>query len=152
VLRWAGVGDLALAARLGADVPFCLQGGRAIVRGIGEVVEPLVPADVTVVLVAPAIAVSTAAVYGAFDEVGAPTPEDSRNDLEKAALAVEPELARYRDLLAETSSERPTLAGSGAAWFVESEPRRASQIAAEVREAICSLGLRAAVEVARAVA
>ncbi len=29
VLRWAGVDDLATAARLGADVPFCLVGGRA---------------------------------------------------------------------------------------------------------------------------
>ena len=39
--------DLAGAARLGADVPFCLVGGRARVRGIGEVVEPLpfVPLD-----------------------------------------------------------------------------------------------------------
>ena len=41
VLRWAGVTDPATAAELGADVPFCLLGGRARVRGIGEVVEPL---------------------------------------------------------------------------------------------------------------
>src|SRR3954463_15922729 len=27
VLRWAGVEDLALAAQLGGDVPFCLRGG-----------------------------------------------------------------------------------------------------------------------------
>ena len=32
VLRWAGVDDLAVAAALGADVPFCLVGGRARVR------------------------------------------------------------------------------------------------------------------------
>ena len=41
VLRWAGVFDLALAARLGADVPFCLRGGRARVTGIGEGLETL---------------------------------------------------------------------------------------------------------------
>ena len=41
VLRWAGHTDLAAASRLGADVPFCLVGGRARVTGIGEVVEPL---------------------------------------------------------------------------------------------------------------
>ncbi len=42
VLRWAGVvDDVALAARLGADVPFCVRGGRARVTGIGEVLEPL---------------------------------------------------------------------------------------------------------------
>ena len=33
VLRWAGVDDLELAVRLGADVPFCLVGGRARVTG-----------------------------------------------------------------------------------------------------------------------
>src|SRR4051794_9425040 len=41
ILRWAGEGDLERAATIGADVPFCLIGGRAAVRGIGEVVEPL---------------------------------------------------------------------------------------------------------------
>ncbi|MDP1807636.1 MAG: 4-(cytidine 5'-diphospho)-2-C-methyl-D-erythritol kinase, partial [Acidimicrobiales bacterium] len=41
VLRWAGCKDVAVAARLGADVAFCVVGGRARVRGVGEVVEPL---------------------------------------------------------------------------------------------------------------
>ena len=41
ILRWAGVDDLAVAASVGADVPFCLVGGRARVTGIGEIVEPL---------------------------------------------------------------------------------------------------------------
>jgi 4-diphosphocytidyl-2-C-methyl-D-erythritol kinase len=41
VLRWAGCADLAVAASLGADVPFCVVGGRARVTGVGEVVEPL---------------------------------------------------------------------------------------------------------------
>ena len=41
VLRWAGVDDVELAARLGADVPFCLRGGRARVTGVGEHVDPL---------------------------------------------------------------------------------------------------------------
>src|SRR5262249_60460952 len=36
VLRWAGCHDVAIAASLGADVPFCVVGGRARVRGIGE--------------------------------------------------------------------------------------------------------------------
>ena len=41
VLRWAGCIDLAVAAGLGADVPFCVRGGRARVTGVGERVEPL---------------------------------------------------------------------------------------------------------------
>ncbi len=46
VLRWAGYGSidadaLERASQLGADIAFCLVGGRARVRGIGEIVEPL---------------------------------------------------------------------------------------------------------------
>ena len=52
VLRWAGYDDVEGAAALGADVAFCLVGGRARVRGIGEVVEPLPfePIDITLVV------------------------------------------------------------------------------------------------------
>ena len=41
------------------------------------------------------------------------------NDLEAAALAVEPRLAGIRDALAEATGQRPRLAGSGSTWFVE---------------------------------
>ena len=41
VLRWAGCTDPDVAVRLGADVPFCLVGGRARVEGVGEKVTPL---------------------------------------------------------------------------------------------------------------
>jgi 4-diphosphocytidyl-2C-methyl-D-erythritol kinase len=121
-----------------------------MVRGVGEAIEPLVPAEVTVVLVTPSFGVSTAAVYAAFDEVGAPSPGSSTNDLEKAAIAVEPRLARFRDLLAATARRHSSLAGSGATWFVECEEQEAALIARDVREAVVSEGLRAVIEVARA--
>ena len=41
ILRWAGCAEGDLAVGLGADVPFCLVGGRALVRGVGEEVEAL---------------------------------------------------------------------------------------------------------------
>ena len=41
VLRHFGFNDLERAVQLGADVPFNLSGGRAIVRGIGEIIEPV---------------------------------------------------------------------------------------------------------------
>lgn len=118
VLRWAGCTDAAVAASLGADVPFCLVGGRARVRGIGEVVEPLPYADQAFTLVVPPFGCSTPAVYAAWDRMGGPHG-DHGNDLEPAALAVEPRLARWRDALAAATGLRPRLAGSGAAWFVE---------------------------------
>jgi 4-diphosphocytidyl-2-C-methyl-D-erythritol kinase len=117
VLRWAGYTDVAGAARLGADVSFCLVGGRARVRGIGEVVEslPFEPLDVTLVI--PPLAVSTPAAYRAWDELGMPTA-DGPNDLEPAALVVAPALATWRDRIREAAGVAPTLAGSGATWFL----------------------------------
>ncbi len=43
------------------------------------------------------------------------------NDLEAAALSVEPRLAEWRDRLGEATGLEPRLAGSGSTWFVEGE-------------------------------
>jgi 4-diphosphocytidyl-2-C-methyl-D-erythritol kinase len=118
VLRWAGVTDLAVAADLGADVPFCVAGGRARVGGIGEKVQPLPYQRRQFTLLTPPLSVSTPAVYRAWDEMGGPTG-DGPNDLEPAALLVEPQLARWRERLGEATGRTPVLAGSGSTWFVE---------------------------------
>ena len=120
VLRWAGVHDVASTAAIGADVPFCLIGGRARVGGIGEVVEPLPHVDRVVSLVIPPLEVNTPAVYRAWDELGGPTGSNG-NDLEPAALHVVPERTAWRDRIGETCGTRPLLAGSGATWFVEGD-------------------------------
>ncbi|MEY2472741.1 MAG: 4-diphosphocytidyl-2-C-methyl-D-erythritol kinase [Actinomycetota bacterium] len=127
VLRWAGVSDVALAASLGGDVPFCVTGGRARVTGIGDVVEPLPFVERTFTLLTPPLHVSTPAVYKKWEELGGPRV-DGPNDLEPAALAVEPELARYRDQLGDATGITPILAGSGATWFVESAFRDAGRV------------------------
>ncbi len=120
VLRWAGCRDVDVAARLGADVAFCLVGGRARVTGAGEVVEPLPFVDRTFTLLVPGLRVDTARVYRAWDDLGGPAaPDGSVNDLEPAALAVEPGLDDWRDRLARATGRRPQLAGSGGTWFVE---------------------------------
>ena len=120
ILRWAGVDDLEVAARIGADVPFCVAGGRARVTGIGEVLQPLPVEDRAYTLLIPPLAVSTQAVYRMWDELGGPRSQGA-NDLEPAALAVEPRLAEWRDRLGELTGRAPTLAGSGSTWFVEGE-------------------------------
>lgn len=118
VLRWAGVSDVQVAVALGADVPFCVQGGRARVRGIGEEVEPLSPLPRTFTLLTPPFGVATADVYRMWDRLGGPKA-DGPNDLEPAALAVEPRLAGVRDELQGATGRRPLFAGSGSTWFVE---------------------------------
>ena len=121
VLRWAGADNLQLASRLGADVPFCLVGGRARVTGVGEELEPLDFDEVagrSYTLFTPALHVSTAEVYRQWDRMGGPTGPNG-NDLEPAAVAAVPELARWRDRLGNATGETPMLAGSGGTWFVE---------------------------------
>ena len=120
VLRWAGSTDLDLAASLGADVPFCLVGGRARVTGIGEVVEPLPHLDLTFTLLTPPVHCATADVYRAWDDLGGPTGPGP-NDLEAAALTVAPELAEWRDRFQAATGQVPVLAGSGSTWFVEGD-------------------------------
>lgn len=123
VLRWAGVDDPNTAVQLGADVPFCVVGGRARVTGVGELVEPLDFGEVSgraFTLLCPPLHLSTVEVYRAWDRLGGPAG-DNANDLEPAALSVEPGLARWRDLLGEATGKTPVLAGSGGTWFVEGE-------------------------------
>ena len=120
VLRWAGVFDHEAAAALGSDVPFCLVGGRARVTGVGEVVQPLPFEARAFTLLTPPFGVSTPTVYRAWDELGGPRA-DGPNDLEPAALAVEPRLAAWRDRLGEATGATPVLAGSGSTWFVEGD-------------------------------
>jgi len=117
ILRWASFTDLLAASQLGADIPFCMVGGRAHVQGIGEIVLPLpfVAQDIT--LIVPPLAISTPEVYRAWDALGGPTALGT-NDLEPAALVVEPRLALWRDRIAETVGVTPTLAGSGATWWI----------------------------------
>ena len=124
ILRWLGhptdADGLAEAARLGADVAFSLVGGRARVRGVGELVEPLPHLDRTVTLVIPPLRIPTPAAYRAWDELGGPVAPGP-NDLEPAAVRVEPSLARWRDRIGDATGRTPVLAGSGATWFVHGE-------------------------------
>ncbi len=109
VLRWAGASGTAgleMAAELGSDVPFCFAGWRCR-RGRGCAgpvrssnlcaLEDV--ADDTYTLLVPPFGVATAAVYKAWDDLGGPF-SDNFNDLEPAALRVEPRLASWRDQLA----------------------------------------------------
>lgn len=135
VLRWAGVDDPVLAARIGADVPFCVRGGRALVSGLGERVRPLPFELRQFVLLVPPFSVDTTAVYRAWDRLdqhddasppgGGPSrrvPGGGRNELTAAALAVEPRLGAWAEALAAASGQEPVLAGSGSTWWVEGTP------------------------------
>ena len=131
ILRWAGFDDTVAAARIGADVPFSLHGGRARVTGIGEHVEPLAHVSRDITLLIPPVHVPTPLVYRTWDEMGGPVG-DNDNDLEPAAIAAVPELAVWRDRIADAVGARPRLAGSGATWFVEGHVGDPSDVSGRV--------------------
>ena len=135
VLRWAGYNDVEQAASIGADVAFCLVGGRARVRGIGEWVERLDFEDLVFTIVTPELACPTSVIYNKWDELGGPTGENG-NDLEPAALAVVPELAATRDAFGDATGQTPRLAGSGSPWFVEGDFPHAGTVLRTVPEIV----------------
>ena len=123
-----------VARSLGADVAFFLQGGCALLDGVGEVFRRTLKAsNQAVVLVKPSAGVSTAAAYQHFDENPQPVLAEVlqcdltaqaaadvvlANNLAPAAEVLLPELADVRTWLAERAgAENVLLSGSGSATF-----------------------------------
>lgn len=127
---------LDVAAGLGSDVPFCVRGGAAWMRGRGEVLEPVaLRAGLGFLVAIPPFRLATPTVYAAWDDLGGPTSsrvveafgpvarlvDGLANDLEPAAEAVEPRLAEFRRSLEDAAGRRAILAGSGSAYVVPLE-------------------------------
>jgi 4-diphosphocytidyl-2-C-methyl-D-erythritol kinase len=141
---------LAAAAELGSDVPVSFDGTPVMMRGRGEVLDPVDLADdLHVVIATPGFAVATPAVYRAWDDLAgsgrprvAPAPAavsglvaELVNDLEPAAERVEPRLTAFRDALARTTGSEPRLAGSGSSyWLPVADAETAAFVAARVRD------------------
>jgi 4-diphosphocytidyl-2-C-methyl-D-erythritol kinase len=117
---------------LGADVPVCLHASAAMMRGIGEVVEPIpnLPA-LHAVLVNPRVEVPTGAVFKGLarkdnpEMEPLPAPADligwlrrQRNDLEPPACAVQPVIGQVLQALEQTEAcQLARMSGSGATCF-----------------------------------
>ena len=127
----------ALAAQCGSDVPFCLQGGTALVRGRGERVTPLrIDPTQHYVIVKPPFGISTPALFHASD---AHTPERRPdadallralrrgdcgsagtllcNVLEPVAAQSHPEILQIKDSLLALGACGAQMTGSGSAVF-----------------------------------
>lgn len=119
VLRHFGIsGSDEKAARLGADVPFCVNGGRALAGGIGDQLDDLSYQFESYVMLISPFGVSTPEVYRCYDQIGT-GGKDPVNHLEAAAITCEPRLKDSKAILAEISGRDPYLAGSGSTYFVQ---------------------------------
>lgn len=112
-----------IAANLGADVPACLASQAARGDGRGDRLRPAHARPGTpALLVNPRVALSTAAVFAAWDGVdrGAlpDDPAHGRNDLQKPAVASCPPIADILATLgAQSRSTLVRMSGSGATCF-----------------------------------
>ena len=61
-----------IGVKVGADVPFCIDGGTALCEGIGEVLSPIHPKGTRpyLLIAKPDVEVSTAGIYGRLDAIG----------------------------------------------------------------------------------
>lgn len=120
-LHWPIERLRAVAATLGADMPFCLSGGLARGTGFGERIEPLGEAEREGLrrrgLTGPALigayhdALSTPAVYAAFDQLGAGDGDD--NHLQHAAVALHPRSGLAISEALRAGASRAFVSGSG---------------------------------------
>ena len=159
---------LATAARLGSDVPFFLAGGPALVEGCGEEVAPLhgLHGRPGVLLVTPAIPVSTPEVFAVFDGLGGRGNGSTRmssghlaeelrsgltaadlvaragaltvaNDLLQATLVLVPELVPFRRALSRLLVRPVGLSGSGPTlWALYPSETEAAVAADAVRVSV----------------
>lgn len=122
---------LNIAVRLGADVPFLIQGGTARARGIGEELEPLKPLCGCYFLIAKGEdKPSTGEMFSRLDSA-----EYNKPDVDKAALALNSgnlsavlslmdnsfaalwQKSYVKAELLKTHADAVSLSGSGPAWF-----------------------------------
>ncbi|MFI5168677.1 MAG: 4-(cytidine 5'-diphospho)-2-C-methyl-D-erythritol kinase, partial [Thermoanaerobaculales bacterium] len=101
----------AIAATLGADVPFFITGGTAIADQRGDHLTPIPTHPQWFALAWPGVELPTPDVYRAWDAMEQP-PENSPNQLTEAAMSIEPRLREFANAL--NSQERGwQMTGSG---------------------------------------
>jgi 4-diphosphocytidyl-2-C-methyl-D-erythritol kinase len=134
----------AMAAALGADVPFFLRGGTALGLGRGDLIRSLSDRPSSwVLLVLPDFGVSTREAYGWWDEEqfdrnvvsGFPsadlrTGSRTHNDLQAPVVARHPRIGAIVEALSRAGAFRAAMSGSGSAVFGLFKTRKGAERAA----------------------
>lgn len=147
----------ALGVKIGADVPYCIQGGTALAEGIGEVLSELTaPPACYLVIAKPDINVSTKFVYenlraneleyhpdidgmieaieqgslkGITDRLG--------NVLETVTVPAYPIIREIKDVMLAAGAENALMSGSGPTVFgIFTDEKQAEAAAEQIRAAL----------------
>lgn len=124
-----------MGAGLGADVPFCIRGGCAFCKGIGEIMTDIAGLPpCSILIIKPDYSSDTAAAYGRYGKnpvKAIPEPEKLLKDLEKGELSEisgglynifelldnARETERIKKALTDAGAMGAALSGSGSAVF-----------------------------------
>lgn len=128
---------LALGAALGADVPFCIKGGKCLCEGIGEVLTPLPGGETLFLAVAQGEeSLSTPEMYRRADAArelwSHPDREGYYNDFEPVAEAVLPEITHLKSRMMALGASFAMMTGSGSAVFGIFGSEESARTAAEI--------------------
>ena len=127
----------ALAAGIGADVPFCLAGGTVLCTGIGDILTPQAfLGEWPALLIKAPFGLSTPDVFRRFDQSKVPSrPDHDRflkalpqaewpglaagagNVLESVAFGIHPQLAGIKEQLLSSGAMMAQMSGSGPTLF-----------------------------------
>jgi 4-diphosphocytidyl-2-C-methyl-D-erythritol kinase len=137
-----------LAKKLGADVPFLLQGGAARVQGFGEILEPLKLPEIHIVLANPGVGITAREAYlGLNGWYGTKLELEQiitalsnleippyRNDLEAPVLEVYPIVGTVKTALERAGLYGVLMSGSGSTCFgLAKTTTQAQKIAAQLK-------------------
>ncbi|HHX15227.1 MAG TPA: 4-(cytidine 5'-diphospho)-2-C-methyl-D-erythritol kinase [Fibrobacter sp.] len=136
-----------LGTRLGADVPFLIQGGLALAEGIGDHLTPMPsidwPTDMVLLVATPLCFVPTKAAYAGvkpsgegrwhkwksnFNSSGIP---ELFNKFEESVLPQFPEISKMKSDLIELGALSSLMSGSGASVFAFFESAKEAGLAAK---------------------
>ena len=109
-----------LAAELGSDIPFLIQGGTVRATGRGEVLEhyPDEPKKLVVLAKPRDIAISTKWAYQSYDRLPSDLPRDTtENVLELVAFPKYPVLAEMKQLAQKAGAQKALMSGSGPTMY-----------------------------------
>ena len=144
-----------IGVTLGADIPYCIEGGTMLSEGIGEILTPLpAPPDCHLVIAKPDIDVSTAFVYGHLQADRLPFHPDidgmaaalaagdlrgitdrMGNVLETVTVKEHPVIDKLKRKMCELGAENALMSGSGPTVFgIYKEKEAAQKAAAAIKE------------------
>jgi len=122
-----------IAKKIGADCPLFLYGRHCIMKGVGELISPLRLPKLFYVIVYPKRPISTKDVYESLKIVLTKKENDIKlsvnfksvhdvvnvlhNDLEKAAIAMFPDIIRIKERLLQAGAMGSIMSGSGSSVF-----------------------------------